>query len=181
MQSGVGCPSSPGGRRAEVKTRLFALVRTRGMGEEERRHSFCHEKESQCPKKRRGPILRPTLFLLATVSCLTVQHQHRRDNEPYYCRNVREREPNIEFHSLAPSLRLCYYLYGVWRVVLRFHRPTSLLKRKRPIPLLSVWAFLQFYRGEIARCHDDNRRQFLNPHPKTTGRRGEAPRLLSMP
>lgn len=66
MQSGVGCPSSPGGRRAEVKTRLFALVRTRGRGEEERRHSFCHEKESQCPKKRRGPILRPTLFLLVT-------------------------------------------------------------------------------------------------------------------
>ena len=117
-------------RRKE--TRFFALVRARGRAEGEQAFVFRRDGTIQCPKKRRGPILRPTLFLLVTVSCLTVQHQNRRDNEPYYCRNVREREPNMQFHSLAPSLRLCYYLYGVWRVVWSTHRPTSHKSAKGP-------------------------------------------------
>lgn len=51
-------------RRKE--TRFFALVRARGRAEGEQAFVFRRDGTIQCPKKRRGPILRPTLFLLVT-------------------------------------------------------------------------------------------------------------------
>ena len=67
--------------------------------------------------------------------------------------------PKIQFESLAPSFRLCYYLCGVWRDFFAVHRLTS-QKSKKPIPLARL-GFSHIGRGTIARGHDGHRRQFF--------------------
>lgn len=92
-------------RRKE--TRFFALVRARGRAEGEQAFVFRRDGTIQCPKKRRGPILRPTLFLLVTTSCLADQHHYRRNKHLDKRGGEIQAEPKNEVHAFLRRTQLC--------------------------------------------------------------------------